>query len=290
MGRLRRRDPQPLRPDSFGREFGQGNALSQSTTFANMWGIRWAGTACTHKHDVGTPRLPAGGLDEAEGMCHPEGGSNRVWCWTDLITTHSAAAGGLWPNMRVPVTGWMRRSPLSSPRFTTNSHPGSAGSASAGIPTSATHVGRTRAALVAARSRLEWPRGGCRQMLTITRSTPTRDRRATAPMSYLATPAGVSRRAEWSARTWTQMLAPERAHTMRHQYHHELCVVSRTPTRSRPSTPWTARDHASAIDPEECDDARDPSQGTIPPRCRARVGRNWLADAGGSRRTRSRRT
>ena len=172
-------------------------------------------------------------------MCHHEGGSNRFWSWTDLVTTHSAAAGGLWSNTRGPFTGWMRRSPLSSPRCTTNSHPGSAGSARVGIPTSATPFGRTRAALVAARSRLEWRRGRCRQVLTIRRWTPTRDRRATVPMSYLATHTGVSRRAEWSARTWTQMLAQERAHTMRHQNHHELCAVPRTPRRSRPSTPWT---------------------------------------------------
>jgi hypothetical protein len=48
-----------------------------------------------------------------------------------------------------------------------------------------------RVALVPARSRLERTRRGWRQILTVRRLTPTRDCRARAPMSYLATHRGV---------------------------------------------------------------------------------------------------
>ena len=56
MGRLRCRDPQPLRPDSFGSEFGEGNALSEFTTFDQYVEHSAARHHVHHKRDRRRPR------------------------------------------------------------------------------------------------------------------------------------------------------------------------------------------------------------------------------------------
>jgi hypothetical protein len=165
-----------------------------------MWSIRSAGTECTHKRDVRRPRLPAEGLDEADDVRHIDGGSNRRGAGVGAGVGPTSSPR-IRPRRGVSGPGCGSRSQAGSvvlPRDPHDPHdppriPNLAmwARSGRGIPTRATHFDQTRVALVPARSRLERTRRGWRQILTVRRLTPTRDCRARAPMSYLATHRGV---------------------------------------------------------------------------------------------------